>query len=114
MNKNEPGNLDNYIKRLRNEATHHIKNGILYIKRIYGPMRIRYDKDIIGFKLILKSKIKKLDNTYSNHLTLLNEILNDEKQQQLIIKETKQQAQKLNYEETKNETTKKKNETQNK
>ena len=33
MNKNEPGNLDNHTKRLRNEATHHINNCIIiYVK----------------------------------------------------------------------------------
>jgi hypothetical protein len=57
---------------------------MIYIKRTYGPKRIKYENDIIADKIILKSKIKTLDNTLYKHLTLLDEIENKDKLQQLI------------------------------
>jgi hypothetical protein len=56
---------------------------------------------MIADKIILKSEIQKLNNTYSKHLTLLNDILNDEQIQQLNIKEEREKAINIRYEENK-------------
>jgi hypothetical protein len=84
---NKVEHLDTYTHRSRDKSETPITNGMQYINRIYGPMRIKYDKDSITDNIILKSEIKKLNKTYSKHLTLLNEIINKETIQQLITKE---------------------------
>jgi hypothetical protein len=98
---NKVEHLDTYTHRLRDKSENPIKHGMRYINRIYGPMRITYDKYSITDEIILKSKIKKLDNLRYEHLAVLNNILNNENTKQHITKETKQKTKDINYENNK-------------
>ena len=53
MNDNDAEDLDSSSRRLRDESRSHMKNGLEYIKIIFGPKRIKYQEHKITYYQIL-------------------------------------------------------------
>ena len=62
---NDYEDLDSGTHRLRQESMYHIKDGLLYVKNVFGPKRIKYKEYKIIDNIILDSKLNEIHDIYA-------------------------------------------------